>query len=457
MKTSLGAHKNIDALGSSEQFFEFVRALFMISLALAFSPVLQDRNLAEYIQQLSIELYHHLCNHNKIQRVTRLQHSTKSVKLINISLTLLGLPHLLGIVKEKNTITRQKDYDENLKLTIQEFGKESVDLAMEKKGLTEHQKHANDHEENEANLLCSYGNGNSGNLNLLNNKDTSSIYASNSGGSANQILSKTEHFTRKSSSASEIKNFEAALYETVDTSKQEGRANACKTDRTFRGWTYNFGHETRLDDVILQRKECQTFPFASQRKPLDPKKQWQTYKHKCVGLPVDPNFFASPVPTYQTDNEVSRIEEHEDIPKLVNLSVPYIKRTLENRGNSREKPSQPRHEYQSLVNREKTTVFSTDSVDSTEALPQHPHDIPNQPMKPTSDNNNKQTNDEVDASQFAPLVDLTKITMNKVLDVHLGESVSTCDPVEYINNWEPPSQEGLAKGNTIRSKYSCCL
>ena len=109
MKTSIGAHKTVDTLGSSEQFFEFVRALFMISLALAFSPVQQDRNVAEYIKQLSIELYLHLCNHNKVERVTRLSHTAKSVRLMNASLSVLGLPSLLGVLEdEPKTMSSEK-------------------------------------------------------------------------------------------------------------------------------------------------------------------------------------------------------------------------------------------------------------------------------------------------------------------------------------------------------------
>ena len=109
MRTSVGAHKTVDTLGSSEQFFEFVRALFMISLALAFSPVQQDRNVAEYIQQLSMELYLHLCNHNKVQRVTRLGHTAKSVKLMNASLNVLGLPSLLGVLEEEQEIMSSEE------------------------------------------------------------------------------------------------------------------------------------------------------------------------------------------------------------------------------------------------------------------------------------------------------------------------------------------------------------
>ncbi len=140
LKTSIGAHKTIDTLGSSEQFFEFVRALFMISLALAFSPVQQDRNVAEYIQQLSVELYLHLCNHNKIQRVTRLSHSAKSVKLMNASLNVLGLPSLLGVLQEEtetaSSVESQRSEKQNFSKSLpipeikREEGKENKNAAI---------------------------------------------------------------------------------------------------------------------------------------------------------------------------------------------------------------------------------------------------------------------------------------------------------------------------------------
>ena len=222
------------------------------------------------------------------------------------------------------------------------------------------------------------------------------------------------------------------------------------SEKTFRGWTYNFGHETRVDSVYQERKDYRTFPLANQGKPLDPKKQWQTYKHKCVGLPVDPNFFASPVPSYErlqlSNADVSSPSEDKgSSPSLVNLSVPYVKQTVENRTN----PTK----YSNLVDRQKTTAMTTSSLDSTERLPLHPHDLPNQPMKRQRDDDSNKENDDIDGSKFAPLVDLTKSTMSDVLEASVGKSVSTDDAVEYINSWQPPTPERLDEGNGTRRKY----
>ena len=221
-------------------------------------------------------------------------------------------------------------------------------------------------------------------------------------------------------------------------------------EKTFRGWTYNFGHETREEDnVDLNRKYARTFPLANPGKPLDPKKQWQTYKHKCVGLPVDPDFFSSPAPSYersQLENEkvASANKGNEDSFQLVNLSVPYIKQTVENRSN----PAR----YNNLVDRQKTTASSIGSMKSAERSPLHPHDLPNQPMKLQHDNDTKKETREVDATKFAPLVDLAKTTMSDVLEANVGESVSTYDTVDYINGWHP-SNEGLGKGKGVRRKF----
>lgn len=205
------------------------------------------------------------------------------------------------------------------------------------------------------------------------------------------------------------------------------------------------------DNGYPGKKIYRTFPLLNQRKPLDPKKQWQTYRHKCVGLPVDPNFFASPVPSFERLQESntdisSPDEDKESPPPLVNLSVPYIKQTLENRTNTTE--------FCNLVDRGKTTVSSSSSADS-KRLPLHPHDLPNQPMKRQRDNDGKKDNDDLDASIFTPLVDLGKTAMSDVLEASVGKSVSTTDAVEYINSWQPPLTEGLDEGNGIRRKYPC--
>jgi hypothetical protein len=443
MKTSIGAHKTIDALGSSEQFFEFVRALFMISLALAFSPVPQDLKLAEYIQQLSLDLYFHLCNHNKVQRVARLGHSAKSVKLMNASLTLLGLPNLVGVLEEE---AGTMDSEESRRLEKQDFSKRSGISEIQREGRRENNNLATDNQGAETSGPNCDRDRDLSNLNLSKDKGTSSLRTSNVEYAGNQGHSKTEGSYCDSLSAFDVKPIRAELHRTIDSAELEER------QKTFRGWTYNFGHETRVDDNGYPGKKIyRTFPLSNQRKPLDPKKQWQTYKHKCVGLPVDPNFFASPVPSserlQESNTDISSPDEDkESPPPLVNLSLPYIKKTLENRTNTTE--------FCNLVDRGKTTVSSSSSVDSTR-LPLHPHDLPNQPMKQQRDDDGKKDNDDLDASIFTPLVDLGKTAMSDVLEASVGKSVSTTDAVEYINSWQPPLTEGLDEGNGIRRKYPC--
>ena len=416
MKSSLGAHKTISALESSEQFFEFVRALFMISLALAFSPVRQDRNVAEYIQQLSIELYLHLCNHNKIQRVTRLSHSSKSVKLMNASLTVLGLPGLDGVLMEETE-------------TIISDGSPKLDKQDVKYGQVP---------KIEKQDKC---------------VDNQNADASKSGGSDRKVsdvqYAANKSVNRRSTSAFDHKPGDGVNHRTENTDEQEGQQKIdLKDEKTFRGWTYNFGHKTREDSSINEgAKIHRTFPLAYDKKPLDPKKQWQTYRHKCVGLPVDPEFFASPAPSCERMKILSAeaLSPNESSLPLINLSVPYIKQTLEERTN--------KTKYTNLVNREKSTVFSTSSVDSSERLPLHPHDLTHQPMKRQCNNDNNKEDMNKDTPEFAPLVDLAKTTMSDLLEANVGESISTTDSIEYINSWTPPKTETLEKKSSIRRKY----
>ena len=420
MKSSLGAHKTIIALESSEQFFEFVRALFMISLALAFSPVRQDRNVAEYIQQLSMELYLHLCNHNKIQRVTRLSHSSKSVTLMNASLTVLGLPGLNGVlIEETETIIS----DGSPTLDKQDFPKYGQVPTIEKQD------------------KC---------------VDNQNVDASKSGGSDRKVSDvqyvankSVNSVNRRSTSAFDHKPDDGVNHRTENTDKQEGQQKIdLKDENTFRGWTYNFGHKTREDSSINEgAKIHRTFPLADDKRLLDPKKQWQTYRHKCVGLPVDPEFFASPAPSCERMKILSAeaLSPNESSLPLINLSVPYINQTLEERTN--------KTKYTNLVNRKKSTVFSTSSVDSSERLPHHPHDLTRQPLKRQCDNDNNKEDMNKDTPEFAPLVDLAKTTMSDLLEASVGESVSTTDSIEYINSWTPPKTETLEKKSSIRRKY----
>ena len=406
MKSSLGAHRTISALESSEQFFEFVRALFMISLALSFSPVRQDRNVAEFIQQLSMELYLHLCNHNKLQRVTRLSHSSKSVKLMNASLTVLGLPGLDGVhVEEARTISISDDSHR-----------------LDKHEVPEHDKYF----------------------------DNQDVKTNKSGASASQI-SDLHCVANQQFPHTEVghKSIDAPCNQTEDRGKQEGQLKMnLKDQKTFRGWTYNFGHKTCVDSIMCEgRKNNRTFPLTDERNPLDPKKQWQTYKHKCVGLPVDPEFFASPAPSSERikllSTEISA--PNESSQPLVNLSLPYIKLTVEERTGPAKSAN--------LVNREKTTIFSTDSLECSERMPLHPHDLAHQPMKRKCNDDNSKEHVNEDAQRFAPLVDLAKTTMSDVLEASVGESISTTDAIEYINSWIPPQTEASEEESIIRSKY----
>ena len=92
VRHSLAGHEKVDFLKSAEVFFEFVRAVFMISLTLWHSPVEQDRVLSRYCEQLSLELYRSLCD----QTSSTVKHTGHSVRLMNTALSFLGLPPLQG-------------------------------------------------------------------------------------------------------------------------------------------------------------------------------------------------------------------------------------------------------------------------------------------------------------------------------------------------------------------------
>jgi hypothetical protein len=362
---------------------------------------------------------------------------------MNASLTLLGLPNLVGVLEEE---AGTMDSEESRRLEKQDFSKRSGISEIQREGRRENNNLATDNQGAETNGPNCDRDRDLSNLNLSKDKGTSSLRISNVEYVGNQGHSKTEGSYCDSLSAFDVKPIRAELHRTIDSAELEER------QKTFRGWTYNFGHETRVDDNGYPGKKIyRTFPLSNQRKPLDPKKQWQTYKHKCVGLPVDPNFFASPVPSserlQESNTDISSPDEDkESPPPLVNLSVPYIKKTLENRTNTTE--------FCNLVDRGKTTVSSSSSVDS-KRLPLHPHDLPNQPMKQQRDDDGKKDNDDLDASIFTPLVDLGKTAMSDVLEASVWKSVSTTDAVEYINSWQPPLTEGLDEGNGIRRKYPC--
>ena len=63
----------------------------------------------------------------------------------------------------------------------------------------------------------------------------------------------------------------------------------------------------------------------------------------------------------------------------------------------------------------------------------------------------RQLDEDVDVSTLAPLVDLVETNMADLVELELGESISTNDPVEYIEKWRPP--QGSHQEYEIQSKY----
>ena len=100
MKRSLASHHTVHYLHSREAFLLFVRAVFMISLTLDFSPVPQDTDLARFLEKLSLELYGYMCKQSggggSEEPSASLSQSQYSVRLMNSALALLGLPTLAG-------------------------------------------------------------------------------------------------------------------------------------------------------------------------------------------------------------------------------------------------------------------------------------------------------------------------------------------------------------------------
>lgn len=109
MKKSLAGHRTVHFLNSVEAFFEFVRAVFMISLTLTFSPVPQDTDLARFLETLSMKLYAFMClRPGESEQSASLTQNKHSVRLMNGALALLGLPLLEGSVE-----TEQNEADPN--------------------------------------------------------------------------------------------------------------------------------------------------------------------------------------------------------------------------------------------------------------------------------------------------------------------------------------------------------
>ena len=100
MKRSLASHRTVHHLHSLEVYQIFVRAVFMISLTLGFSPVPEDTDLARFLEKLSLELYGYMCQQlsggGSGEPLASLNQSQYSVRLMNTALALLGLPALAG-------------------------------------------------------------------------------------------------------------------------------------------------------------------------------------------------------------------------------------------------------------------------------------------------------------------------------------------------------------------------
>lgn len=129
MKRGLASHRTVHYLHSREVYLAFVRAVFMISLTLDFSPVPQDTHLARFLEKLSLELYGYMCHQSggggSGEPSASLNQSQYSVRLMNSALALLGLPTLAGSadVEQKETA---KKWSEVEKSEVQEAVAEEV-------------------------------------------------------------------------------------------------------------------------------------------------------------------------------------------------------------------------------------------------------------------------------------------------------------------------------------------
>ncbi|XP_055959422.1 alpha-protein kinase 1 [Patella vulgata] len=118
MKKCLALHDDANLLKGIESFYEFIKAVFMISQTLSFSRLPQDRSLSRYLEQLSIELYAHLCT---CPDDRNLDHNKHSVKLMNGALNILGLPTLRGtdsFMQKETPVNDTKMVEDNLKIQV---------------------------------------------------------------------------------------------------------------------------------------------------------------------------------------------------------------------------------------------------------------------------------------------------------------------------------------------------
>ena len=100
MKKSLAYHRTVHHMQSLEVYLAFVRAIFMISLTLHFSPIPQDTDLARFLEKLTLEMYAYMCqqvsSNGSHQPSASLRQNQHSVRRMNGALALLGLPLLEG-------------------------------------------------------------------------------------------------------------------------------------------------------------------------------------------------------------------------------------------------------------------------------------------------------------------------------------------------------------------------
>ncbi|XP_067652623.1 alpha-protein kinase 1-like [Haliotis asinina] len=460
MKSCLSAHKTISALRSVEQFHEFVRALFMISLTLSLTPVQQDRDLAEYLQQLSMELYLHLCSHQAAGQAAQLDHTSRTVKIMDLSLTILDLPKLEGKVAGNDSMDRQHSGDtiktqDGSQNEENEFprGRASqnegvslklVDKAQDVDGARSLAKHGSSSLEEH---LC----GKACQKHPIPVASKTEPEASDCRPRKAEMCGIIPSEGRAETESSRGSSFISHKTEGTDIQTETGESsviNRRRKETAPRAWTYSFQQASIASQETTQG--CYTYPLMTPGRVVDPKKQWQIYKHKCVGLPVDPAFFSSPVPCKGTQNqdEASSSVRPKD---LVNLSVPYIYQTIESRGSTGERKHITKEN--NLVDQDATTKPSETCEDADRSF-LHPHDIANQPMMREEDRKRRQLNENTDIPELLPLVDLSRTTLtDSFVDMDLGESITTDDPAEYLSNWRPPLPQPESPADKLRRSF----
>ncbi|XP_046577085.1 uncharacterized protein LOC124284980 isoform X2 [Haliotis rubra] len=441
MKSCLSAHKTVSALRSVEQFHEFVRALFMISLTLSLTPVQQDRDLAEYLQQLSMELYLHLCSHQAAGQAAQLDHTSRTVKIMNLSLAILDLPKLEGKVAGNDSMGRQHNGDTSQMQDGSQKEEEGFPGggASQNGGVSPQQGDMVQAVDG-ARSLAKHG---------------STSVEGQLGGKCRsreaEICGVTPSLGRAETEPSRGSSFQSHKPEYTDIQTETNESMVIyrrRKETTPRAWTYGFQQASLGSEETPQG--CYTYPLMTPGRVVDPKKQWQIYKHKCVGLPVDPAFFSSPVPcrgTQDPDDASSSVHRKD----LVNLSVPYVTQTVESRESTGE--GKQITNKNSLVDQDATTKPS-ETCEDVNRLFLHPHDIPNQPMRSEEDRKKRQLNENTDIPELQPLVDLSRTTLtDSFVEMDLGESISTDDPAEYLSNWRPPLPQPESPADKLRRSF----